>query len=31
LFLKACEWRFNTPGPRDQLKKIKQWVELYLN
>ena len=31
LFLKACEWRFNTPDPRDQLKPIKQWVKLYLN
>jgi transposase len=31
LFLKACEWRFNTPDPRDQLKQIKQWVKLYLN
>jgi len=29
--LKACEWRFNTSDPRDQLKQIKQWVKLYLN
>jgi transposase len=31
LFLKECEWRFNTSDPRDQLKQIKQWVKLYLN
>lgn len=25
LFLKECEWRFNNPDPRAQLKQIKQW------
>ena len=28
LFLKECEWRFNNPDPREQLKQIKQWVKL---
>jgi transposase len=27
LFLKECEWRFNTPNPKDQLRQIKQWVK----
>lgn len=31
LFLKECEWRFNTPSPKDQLTQIKQWVNTYLN
>jgi transposase len=31
LFLKECEWRFNTPSPKDQLTQIKQWVNIYLN
>ena len=31
LFLKECEWRFNNPNPKDQLKQLKQWVEKYLN
>jgi len=31
LFLKECEWRFNTPSPKDQLIQIKQWVNIYLN
>lgn len=26
LFLKECEWRFNTPDPKRQLKQLKQWV-----
>ena len=30
LFLKECEWRFNNPSPKDQLKQIKQWVNQYL-
>ena len=31
LFLKECEWRFNTPSPKDQLSQIKQWVNIYLH
>jgi transposase len=31
LFLKECEWRFNTPSPKQQLTQLKQWVDLYLN
>ena len=27
LFLKECEWRFNNPDPRVQLRQIKQWVK----
>ena len=27
LFLKECEWRFNTPNPKAQLKQLKQWVD----
>ena len=30
LFLKECEWRFNTPKPQDQLRHIKQLVKQYL-
>lgn len=26
LYLKECEWRFNNPDPKEQLKQIKQWV-----
>ncbi|MAS11011.1 IS1595 family transposase [Salinisphaera sp.] len=26
LFLKECEWRFNNPDPRHQLRQLKQWV-----
>jgi len=26
LFLKECEWRFNYPDPKEQLRMIKQWV-----
>ena len=27
LFLKECEWRFNNPDPRIQLKTLKHWVK----
>ena len=27
LFLKECEWRFNTPNPQRQLAQLKQWVK----
>jgi transposase len=27
LFLKECEWRFNNPKLKAQLRKIKQWVK----
>ncbi len=27
LFLKECEWRFNFPSPKKQLKMLIQWVE----
>tara|TARA_B000000557_G_C20661939_1_gene395077 strand:- start:48 stop:704 length:657 start_codon:yes stop_codon:yes gene_type:complete len=30
LFLKECEWRFNTPNPKTQLTQIRQWVRQYL-
>ena len=30
LFLKECEWRFNTPNPLRQLNQLKQWVKQYL-
>ena len=30
LFLKECEWRFNTPDPKAQLKQLKQWAKKYL-
>ena len=30
LYLKECEWRFNTSDPLDQLSKIKQWGNRYL-
>jgi transposase len=26
LFLKECEWRFNSPNPKQQLTQLKQWV-----
>ena len=26
LYLKECEWRFNTPDPKRQLTKLRQWV-----
>jgi transposase len=31
LFLKECEWRFNNPKPKAQLRKIKQWVKQRLS
>ena len=30
LFLKECEWRFNTQNPKIQLTQIRQWVRPYL-
>ena len=27
LFLKECEWRFNNPDPKAQLRQLKQWVK----
>ena len=27
LFLKECEWRFNNPNTKSQLKQLKQWVK----
>jgi transposase len=27
LFLKECEWRFNNPNPKSQLKQLNQWVD----
>ena len=27
LFLKECEWRFNNPNPKTQLKQLRQWVD----
>lgn len=30
LFLKECEWRFNNPYPKSQLKQLKQWVKHYI-
>jgi transposase-like protein len=29
LYLKECEWRFNNPNPKHQLKQLKQWVKKY--
>ena len=26
LYLKACEWRLNTPDPKRELMDIRQWV-----
>ncbi len=26
LFLKECEWRFNNPNPKTQIRQIRQWV-----
>ena len=31
LFLKECEWRFNTPSPKQQLTQLKQLVNQFLN
>ena len=30
LFLKECEWRFNTPQPKTQLQQLKRWAKRYL-
>jgi transposase len=31
LYLKECEWRFNNPNRKQQIKQLKQWVNAYLN
>jgi transposase len=31
VFLKECEWRFNNPDPKSQLRQLTQWVKKYLN
>jgi transposase len=28
LFLKECEWRFNNPNPKTQLRLLKNWIKL---
>jgi len=30
LFLKECEWRFNNPDPKAQLRQLRQWVSKFL-
>jgi len=30
LFLKECEWRFNNPNPKEQLRQLKQWVRQHM-
>ena len=30
LYLKECEWRFNTPNPKQQLSQMKQWVKKHM-
>ncbi len=30
LFLKECEWRFNQPNPKTQLRQLNQWVNDFL-
>lgn len=30
LFLRECEWRFNTPNPKQQLTQLKQWVRTFM-
>ena len=30
LFLKECEWRFNTPNPQRQFAQLKQWVKPFM-
>jgi transposase len=30
LFLRECEWRFNTPNPKQQLTQLKQWVTNFM-
>ena len=29
-FLKECEWRFNQPNPKTQLRQLNQWVHQLL-
>ncbi len=29
-FLKECEWRFNNPNPKQQIKQLKQLINIYL-
>ena len=29
-FLKECEWRFNNPNPKQQIKQLKQLITIYL-
>jgi transposase len=29
LYLKECEWRFNNPDPKHQLKLLEKWVKTY--
>ena len=31
LFFKECEWRFNNPNPKTQLRLLKQWAQGKLN
>ena len=30
LFLKECEWRFNQPNPKHQLRQLNQWSNQFL-
>jgi transposase len=30
LFLKECEWRFNNPNPKSQLRQLRQWVSQFI-
>ncbi len=30
LFLKECEWRFNTPNPQRQFAQLQQWVKPHM-
>ncbi len=30
LFLRECEWRFNTPNPKQQLIQLHQWVTEFM-
>jgi transposase len=30
LFLEECEWRFNNPNPKEQLKQLKQIIKGHL-
>jgi transposase len=30
LFLKECEWRFNTSSPKAQITQLKQWIKGHL-